>query len=195
MIKKSALLLLIASGLLFFNGCGTTKDKKASPVKAELADAPKWVLHPEFKGRLAAVGSAKMSKAGLQFTRTNALANGRDELARQMNLKVKNLVKNFTQSTGIGDDETVDKVTSNVSKQVVNETLVGSKQQDLWISPANELYILVVADPDAAAEAVKQSIQSSYKNDNALWQQFQSKKAHEDLDREIEKEFGAFKGE
>ncbi len=161
-------------------------------MQGEFANAPAWVLSPEMEGGLAAAGSAKMSKAGMSFTRTAAMANGRDELARMMNVKVKNMVKNFTQATGIGDDETVERVASNVSKQVTKQVLSGSRMKNSWISPSNEFYVFIVLDPTAAAEAVKQSVQTSYKNEKALWQQFQAKKAQEELDAEIEKEFGDF---
>jgi hypothetical protein len=99
------------------------------------------------------------------------------------------MVKNFTQATGVGDDQTVDKVSAQVSKQIANETLNGSRQKDIWMSPCNELYVLVVLDPATVQEYAKQAVQSSYKNDQALWQQFQAKKAYEELDQEIQKEF------
>ncbi|MBE9504319.1 MAG: LPP20 family lipoprotein [Proteobacteria bacterium] len=185
-------LIFIALTSLLLAGCGGP-EKIAEPVMAdEFANAPKWVLDPSMEGGLSAVGSAKLGKAGLQFTRTEALANGRDELARIMSVKVKNLVKNFTQTTGIGDAETVDKVASQVSKQVANQTLNGSKQKDLWISPSKELFVLVVLDPAAVAKAVQENVQTSLRNEQALWQQFQAKKAHDELDSEIEKEFGEF---
>ena len=186
---------LVAS-LMLFGGCASAPSKVEAPaMQGEFANAPAWVLSPEMEGGLAAAGSAKMSKAGMSFTRTAAMANGRDELARMMNVKVKNMVKNFTQSTGIGDDETVERVVSNVSKQVTKQVLSGSRLKASWISPSSELYVLIVLDPTAAAEAVKQSVQTSYKNEKALWQQFQAKKAQEELDAEIDKEFGDFKGE
>ena len=192
-MKRKLFLAVCAVALLtIFSGCASKPEKKDFGQVGDLADAPSWVLNPEVEGVLAAVGSSKMSKAGIQFTRTNALANGRDELARQMSLKVKNLVKNFTQATGIGDDETVDKVSSSVSKQVAKQTLTGSKQKSMWISPGNELFVLVVLDAKSVAQAVKEQVQTSYKNEKALWQQFQAKKAQEELDAEIEKEFGDF---
>lgn len=194
-MKKTVLSLavLVAFSMLVV-GCESTPKVKGA-TQSEFANAPAWVLDPTMEGGLSAVGSAKMSKAGLSFTKTNALANGRDELARQMSVKVKNLVKNFTQSTGIGDDETVDRVSVNVSKQVASQTLQGSKQKATWISPSNELFVLLVLDPSSVADAVKASVQTSMKNEKALWQQFQAKKGHEELDKEIEKEFGDFKGE
>jgi len=193
MKRMTSFLVVLILSFVIFGGCASNPSKVEEPtLKDEFANAPKWVLNTSAEGVLSAVGSAKMSKAGMQFTRTKAMANGRDELARIMSVKVKNLVKNFTQTTGISDDETVDTVSSQVSKQVANQTLAGSRQKDLWISPSGELFVLVVLDPATVAEAIKESIKTGYKNEKALWQQFQAKKAFEELDEEIEKEFGEF---
>ncbi|MFQ5561334.1 MAG: LPP20 family lipoprotein [Nitrospinota bacterium] len=178
----------------FFGGCSSkTAQVDSDTLKGEFKNAPNWVLSSDMEGGLSAVGSAKIGNAGMAFAKTEAMTLGRDEISRQMNVKVKSLVKNFTQVTGIGDDEVVDKVSSQVSKQVVKQVLSGSKQKNLWISPSNELYVLVVVDPSIIKETIKNSVATSYKNDEALWQQFQAKKAHEDLDKEIEKEFNDFK--
>ena len=185
-------IVALALSSMLFTACQTTDKVASKELQEEFANAPKWVFDPSMEGGLSAVGSAKMSKAGMQFTRTEALAAARDELARQMTVKVKNMVKNFTQSTGIGDDEVVDRVSAQVSKQVSKQTLTGSKQKDLWISPSSELFVLVVLDPASVGEAVKESVKTSYKNERALWQQFQGKKAQEELDAEIEKEFGDY---
>jgi hypothetical protein len=185
-MKRIILALMFVS--LVAVGCGgkSTEQKIANPC---FEGAPAWVLSPELEGGLAATGSAKVGIAGMQFAKTEAMASGRDELARILGLKVKNMVKNFTQATGVGDDQTVDKVSAQVSKQIANETLNGSRQKDIWMSPCNELYVLVVLDPATVQEYAKQAVQSSYKNDQALWQQFQAKKAYEELDQEIQKEF------
>jgi ribosomal protein S20 len=181
--------------IVFFGGCASTPS--GIPEVDDLEDAPSWVLDggsSEDDGA-AAVGSAKIGRAGMNFARTEAMAYARDELARQLGLKVKNMVKNFAQTTGIGDKETVDKVSSQVSKQVTNETLSGSKQKEMWISPGNDLYLLVSIDGDSLRNSVKNSVRTSLKNQEALWQQFQAKKANEELDKEIEKEFGEFKNQ
>jgi len=183
-------IVTLALASMLFAACQTTDKVANKELQGEFANAPKWVFDPGMEGGLSAVGSAKMSKAGMQFTRTEALAAARDALARQMTVKVKNMVKNFTQATGMGDDEVVDRVSAQVSRQVSKQTLTGSKQKDMWISPSGELFVLVVLDPASVGEAVKESVKTSYKNEKALWQQFQAKKAQEELDSEIEKEFG-----
>lgn len=197
-MKKTLAVAVIVSASLFLASCGEKKPAQPQqPAKVqnqqwanEFANAPRWVLNPEMEGGLAAVGSAKIGKAGIQFARTEAMANARDELARMLSVKVKNMVKNFTQQIGVGDEQTVDKVSAQVSKQVTSQVLNGSRQKDMWISPSGELYVLVVLDPASVQEAVKQATLSSFKNERALWQQFQAKKAYEELDKEIEKEFG-----
>lgn len=199
-MKKLFLLItcLVVGSLVLFS-CGGSKSAKVDnkALAEEFENAPSWVLDGggSMEGGMAAVGSAAIGDAGMNFARTEALANGRDELARQLGVKVKNMVKNFTQTTGIGDSETVDKVSSQVSKQVTSETLTGSRQKESWISPSATYYVLVVVDPEIVKESVKNSIQTSLKNEQALWQQFQAKKAYDELDKEIEKEFGDFKGQ
>ena len=198
MKKAVSVLTILAALSMLITGCGgKTEVKKIQEpgLAKEFANAPKWVLNPAMEKTLCAAGSAKVGPAGMQFARTEALANGRDELARIISVKVKNLVSNFAGATGIGDDQTVDKVSKQVSKQVASQTLNGSRQKDLWVSPGGDVYILVVIDPEVVKEAVKNSVQTSYKNEQALWQQFQAKKGHEELDKEIEKEFGEFKGQ
>ncbi|MGA1868460.1 MAG: LPP20 family lipoprotein [bacterium] len=194
-MKKIAWCTIILMLFITVSGCGRKKGTKIQDkdLANEFANAPQWVLGASADQGLAAVGSSQKSKAGVQHTRTMALANARDELARMMNVKVKNMVKNFTENTGIGDDETVDKVSTNVSKQVASQVITGSRQKDVWISPSGEIYVLVTLDSEMAAQAVKNSMMTSYKNEKSLWQKFQAQKAQEELDEEIEKEFGEFK--
>lgn len=187
-MKKVILLLSILA--LVLTGC---MDKKGEAPK-QVADpcfvgAPSWVLNPQIEGGLAATGSAKKSAAGMQFTRDAAMANARSEISRMIEVKVNTMMKDFTQVTGVGDAETVDKVTSSVSKQISSQSLQGSQQKDIWMSPCGELYVFVVLNPAKVAELTKQQVASSFKNDAALWQQFQAKKAQDELDAAIDKEF------
>jgi len=187
MKTKLATLALAAVMAASFTACGGEPAPK-EPQVAGMAGAPMWVLDPTVEGGIAAVGSAQQSPGGFQFQKTEALANARDELARILSVKVTNMVKNFSQSTGVGDAQTFEKVAQQVSKQVASQTLSGSRQKSLWINPANnEVFILVVLDPEAVKAAAKASVTTSLKNDQALWQQFQAKKADSALDAEVDK--------
>lgn len=190
-MKKILLMCAIALPLVIV-GCGgkTTSVESADPaVTACLAGAPNWVINGGAEGGLSGVGAAKIGKAGVNFARTEALAGGRDEIARVLSVKVNNMFKQFTQTTGIGDNETVDKVTANVSKQVASQMISGSKQIGSWVSPCNEMYVLVGVDAALAQQAIKEQSLSSLKNEQALWQQFQAKNAQDELDAAVKAEF------
>ncbi len=181
----------------FIAGC-SSKTKTAGSVpdmSEELEDAPEWVINggSSVEGSLAAVGSAKIGKAGFGFARTEAMARARDELARQIQVKIRNLVKNFTQEIGAGEDQTVDRVSEQVTKQVTKQSISGSRQKASWISPSSTLYTLVSVEPGSVADYIKDSVQTSLRNEKALWQKFQAEKGFEELEEEIRKEFGDYK--
>lgn len=192
MLKRLGILLtILAVGCLLATGC-SKKVKKIDneALEEEFAHAPAWVLNGHAEEGISAVGSAVIGKSGMQFAKTEALAHGRNELASQTSTKVKALVNNFVQQTGLGDDQLVDRFSKQMTKQITNVTLSGSRQEDMWISPSNELYVLVVMDPAAVKETVKKQLTSTYKSDQARWQEFQAKSGEAELDKEIEKTFG-----
>ena len=59
----------------------------------------------------------------------------------------------------------------------------------MWMAPSGAMYMLVTVSQDTVNSVVKNSIKktvdSSYQNDDARWQQFQSQQALEDLNKEF----------
>ena len=55
------------------------------------------------------------------------------------------------------------------------------------------MYVLVGMPNEIAKEKVTNVVNSSFKNNKALWQKFLANKADKDLDKEIAKEFGSEK--
>lgn len=187
-MKKKSLLFLVVVAFAVAGCTSKSSSITSAPVANCYDGAPAWVLNGGAEGGLSAVGSAQIGNAGLSFARNEAMANGRDEIARILELKVSNMVKNFTQTTGVGDSQTVDKVSSTVSRQLANQTITGSKAKDQWISKeCNELFILVVADAPGLQEEIKSQITSSYRNEQAIWQQIQARDALKEMDKEIDK--------
>ncbi len=165
------------------------------PDSPEMA-APGWICDMPVDGvEVSAVGSFRKTAAGIQFQKTQATAAARNALASRMKVLVKRMVKNYASTTGVGDDETVDTVSSDVSKHVTNETLLGTKVFRTRVNPETRtMYVLIGMDPDGAATNAQTAIKSSYKNKKAMWQRFLAKKADEDLDAEIEKMTQGFVG-
>ena len=191
-MKRTLLIFTVVSLtlILVLAGCGK-KVKKIDNERfeEEYKHAPDWVLAESQGENFSAVGSARIGKGGIQFARTEALAIARGELARQVSVKVRGLVNTFAQQTGIGDDQTLDAFSKQVSKLVTDETLSGSREKDTWISPSEDIYVLAVLNREGVKDSVRRQVTSSYQQDTAKWQEFKAKNGNEELDAEIEKAF------
>jgi len=182
---------VLALSVFFMAGCSKTAKRVSNKeLRKEFKNAPEWVLTGHVDDAMSAVGSARIGKGGLQFARNDAMAQGRGELANQLSVKVESLVNRFAQQTGIGADQTLDSFSKQVSRVVTKETLAGSRQEDIWISPTSDVYVLMVVEESAVKSAVKREMLSSYQQDAARWQEFQAKNGFEELDREIDRAFG-----
>jgi len=196
-MKKNILFIFITIGLLGLTGCNNQNNiAKYSQCSIDGdSNAPHWICDngSTMEGGIFAVGSAEPSPLGRNFQITTATQVARDALARQINVKVKNMFKQYQSSTGVGEKQSVDQAIENVSKQLSNVTLKGSKIMNVWTSPKGTIYVLVGMPNKMVDEKVRMAIKSSYKNNKALWEKFLAKKADKDLDKEIAKEFGSAK--
>jgi hypothetical protein len=192
-MKRTLIVLTLVSLTLLLVLAGCSKKVKKidnERFEKEYEHAPDWVLAETDSDKFSAVGSARIGKGGIQFARTEALANARSELARQVSVKVRGLVNTFAQQTGLGDEQTIDAFSKQVSKQVTDETLSGSREKDTWISPSEDIYVLAVLDKMEVKASVRRQVISGYQQDSAQWQEFKAKNGNAELDAEIEKAFG-----
>ena len=189
---KSVVFLAIVSTV--FVGC--TDDPIPSSEKEDFKCIQDNVLAPEFtcapfsSGSVTALGIAKMNAGNDKaYQRTEAMGSARDELARQLQVKVSNLLKKYKATTGSGSAATFDNSTSDVSKQLASQTLVGSKQiGKSWRHPkTNELFIMVGISTDDVKNKMEDAVKTSFKNDRAMYQKFLAEKANGELSRELEK--------
>jgi ribosomal protein S20 len=187
MIKTISSLVLAGAIAATITGCGgVTPEPKAEAdfsCHQENVQAPEWTCNPMVEGAYAGLGIGKSKN--LSMKRRMAMAEGRSDLAQQIKSQVKDKVEKFTRSTGGGDQETIDQVTTAVTKQVAKVDLSGSKAVASWTSPSGALYLLVTVPESVVNGEVKESVKTSFKNDQALWQQFQSKNALEGLEKEF----------
>jgi len=188
--STSIVIALLLAAMMIAGGCNRNVKKiEDEALKKELKEAPKWVLSGDEDEPFNAVGAARIGKGGFQFARTEAMAQGRGELARQVAVKVKSLVNSFVQQTGIGDEQTLDSFSKQVSKLVTDETLSGSREKDIWVSPSSEVYVLMVLDQAAVEASLKRQVKAGFRQNSAQWQAFQAQNGNAELDREIEKAF------
>jgi hypothetical protein len=193
MIKTLSSLALAGLVAATITGCGG-----AAPVAAqEQLDerchkegelVPEWICNESIEGaEYAAVGMGTSGNGSMK--KQQAIARARAALAGQIETKVKAKVEDFMRATGNGDQETIDAVTTSVTKQTAKVDLKGSRKVKEWeMKKSHNVYVLVAVDPSASKEInnqAKDTVKTSFKNDQALWQQFQSKNALEDLEKEF----------
>jgi hypothetical protein len=190
-LSRITIILLLGAIVFAANGCSrNVKQIDNAALQKEYQHAPEWVLSGSKEDPISAVGSAPIGKGGLQFARTEAMGYARSEIARQVSVKVRSLVNNFSQQTGIGEEQSLDAFSRQVTKLVTDESISGSHQKDLWISPNSEVYVLMVLDKEAVETSVRRQVVHSYRQNSAQWQEFQAKNGNQALDREIEAAFG-----
>ena len=175
----------IAMALLLVS-CGSDDVKQDEPdcvfPDAPTAAAPGWVCDEPVDGiEVSAVGVAEKSAAGHSFMKNMAATDARVQLAQSMKVHVQNMVKQYAETTGAADTETVDKVNTSVTKQITDETLVGTKIYKTRTSPNGALYVLLGLDSSMAATATQNALKTSMGNDSALWQQFKAEKGQDEL--------------
>jgi len=171
---------------LVLSACGSDEVKEDKPncvfPDAPTTPAPGWICDEPVEGvAVSAVGVAEKSAAGHSFMKNMAQTDARVQLAQSMKVHVQNMVKQYAETTGAADTETVDKVNTSVTKQITDETLVGTKIYKTRTSPNGALYVLLGMDASVVAAATENALKTSMNNDRALWQQFKAQKGQDEL--------------
>lgn len=188
-MHKRYVLLLAAAGLLGLGGCASEPPKVAAPecvFPNSQQAAPGWVCNMPVEGvGVSAVGMAQKSGAGLSFMKQMAMTDARVQMAQAVRVRVTNMVKQYAETTGAANQETVDQVNTSVTKQITDEALVGTKLLRTITGPDGTLYALVGLDEASAQQIAETALRTSMNNDKAAWQQFRAQKGQAELAAEI----------
>jgi hypothetical protein len=183
--------LLIAGTATLLVACSSNEPAPQPVASCVFADgsnqpAPEWICGAPVDGiDLSAVGYADKSGAGANFMKQMAATAARVELAQTMKVEVQNMIKQYAETTGTGESETVDQVNTSVTKQITKQTLIGSRIFRQMPTPTGGIVVLVGLSPDTVNQLAEQALKTSMKNDQALWQKFQSDKAQDELAADI----------
>ena len=157
-------LILAISLLTLTTGCGSSgPERPANVIQNELDGAPDWVL----KGCAAYFGDDKTAVCGvgsmggsrnISILRSTAQARGRTEIARSLSVKVKSMLKDY-QATTTGGEYFLEQANDeqhveDVSKQITDLNMTGTRLEDTWVSKSGTLYALMVLDLDAFKDQV-----------------------------------------
>jgi hypothetical protein len=152
--------------------------------------APAWVCGehdvPGYKDK--GFGTYGKSPAGYQFALDQATARARVDLAGQIRTRAEGMIKDYTAAAG-GENSraAVDASSESVKKTITAETLTGSKVVRSGTDALGNVYVVVGMDLEASNKRIEQALQSSMKNESAIWQKMLGNKGQADMTAEIMK--------
>jgi hypothetical protein len=141
-------------------GCGSSPPKPQNALQAEMVGAPKWAqgacqLGLQNKKAICGTGSVS-GMTNVALARSAAEGRARTELARSLQTRVKAMLKDYQAATqgGPGNQTASEQHIEDVSKQITDTTLSGTRLEDTWISNAGTFWALVVLDTDAFKDSM-----------------------------------------
>ncbi len=197
-VCRATLTVAIIASLGAFACASTPKrtaEEQLGPMAHELANAPDWVTRgcsafwgDESPAKICGVGSAGGSRNHSLMV-TAAQGRGRTSIARSLDLHVKAMLKDY-QATTTGGEEfgtaaSDEQHIVDVSKQLTDIDLVGVEQQDMWISPSGQVYVLMVYDAEKFSMAVSGMRNLSEQIRTAVIER--ADESFRELDEELEK--------
>ena len=192
---RRALLGLILSASLGALSCASHITSPAESMPDEFAGGPEWLVKgcgavesDASHGVICGIGSMGGTK-NISLARTTAVARGRTEIARTLQVTVKAMLKDYQATTTGGEEFRLaaadEQHVVDVSKQITDFTLAGTEMQDMWVSRASTVYALVVLDLEKFKDSVRQMTNLSEEIRKAV--DMRAKAAFAELDAEIQR--------
>jgi hypothetical protein len=161
---------ILPLGLPLLLACGSPRQAPvaAPPAFVPVRDAPAWVDSEEIPDGLGAVGIAQPNAMGDKgFQRTVALGDARAKLAGKLKVRVQHLFSQLNQQVTLAGQatgqklvkaEVMNRVVESVTRQLVDQTLVGAVTRATWTDRQDgSLYLFLVMSRDDLARSLAQS--------------------------------------
>ena len=185
---KNAILrnvVLVAAVAAVGIGCGGAQKTNLTPSASDktVANIPDFFLNsPNDPSFLFSATTA--NSRDLQMAVNKAKTAGRVDLAKQMEVKMNNLTKNFQEEVGEGDASELLQQFTSATKSVTSQTLNGSRVDQQEVLAENGIYRAYVLMSLPIGEANRQLMAKIQENKN-LYTRFRATKGFEDLDNEL----------
>jgi hypothetical protein len=193
LLMRHTLFIALFAAALSVIGCGGTKEIQ----KAELGQVPDWYLSPpqdkNSENPTMIYGTATEVSQDLQFAINKAETSARVKIASQMETTVQGMLKKFREETGSGQEPQLLQMTTEVEKTVVNTKLVGARiSKKEVVKDGNLFRAYVLAEYNT--EGAKKLMLDEIKKNERAYTRFRASKAFGELEKEIEKQDAAKKG-
>lgn len=182
---------LLCMALLGLTACNSTPAPNSTPLAANDA-IPQWVLLPVSDRGLAASACVPWS-GNMAVDKAQAVAVARASLAQQIQLKAQVMDKMYMRRTDAEGATSSGGSFEQVSKQIADNSLVGSVPKEVAFAKLdNRKQLCVLVDMPATDKAFDNLVQQSGRKLNpmskqALYEEFRAQKAQKELEAELDK--------
>lgn len=184
MKKTFQVACLSAICVAMLSGCAGNAPKAPN----NSAGLPDWVMAPEIEGGIAATSCTPDTK-NLNLNRSQAMANARANLAKEIGIKVQAMDKEYQRSANVDGQIETGGTFESVSKQVADQYLNGTraaKTDYVDINGQRNLCVMVVLQPDATKGLFEKILQQSNRKlspakEDVLYEEFRAAKAQDEL--------------
>lgn len=188
MCKKAILLSLPAIVLL--SACSSTPISEETTV----GQIPSWILNPQVDDGIA-VSECVLWSGNMSIDKQQAIANGRTSLAQRIETRISAMDKSYRDKMEVASGVESGSSFSSVSKQITQQTLVGTnpiKTDIVKIADKDNLCVLIAVGQASTKAVFDELIKTSARPINAeqkdvLYQEFKAQRAEEQLDHELDK--------
>ncbi|RYV02385.1 hypothetical protein SOPP22_10045 [Shewanella sp. OPT22] len=181
--------LLMLSATLALAACNSTPTTESEPLHSD-DSVPSWVLQPTMENALASSSCVPWS-GNLSVDKAQAVSAARADLTQQIKVKAAVLDKLYQRKVQTEQETNVGGTFEQVSKQVAEQNLVGSKPEKVAFAKLNnikQLCVLVsMPDPKKAFDDLleKSGKRLDPTSKAALYEEFKTQKAMKELEQEL----------
>lgn len=205
---KHMLISVVAGASLFFTSCAPAPQQTAQPQQKPapqaqkpqaqkpeanepaLPDLPEWLMNPFVEDGLAAATCVNFS-GDFETDRLEAVNAARNDLAKQIDVKVAAMEKVYREKTTEGANSKSGALFKTVARTLTEARLQGArprKQQFISIDGKRKLCVMVtLGGKNDLFNKILQNAKVNVKPDEKekLKKEFEMKKAEEDMDKRL----------
>ncbi|PKG39845.1 LPP20 family lipoprotein [Psychromonas sp. Urea-02u-13] len=181
--------LLSLSSVVFLAACSSTPSETTS-----VGDIPSWILNPQIEDGIA-VSECVLFSGNMSIDKQQAVANARTSLAQRIETRVSAMDKSYRDKVEVASGVESGSTFSSVSKQVTQQTLVGTnpvKTDITKIAGKDNLCVLVAIGQTSTQDIFEKLVEEAARpmtaqQKDVLYTEFKAHRAEEQLDKELEK--------
>ncbi len=175
------LLFGISVLVLLIIGCASSGVTKVGDI-----ELPDWYLNPP-KDANYIFGKATSTSQDLQLAIDKAKQEARLDIAENLESHIMALIKKFDEEVGGAEDSELLTQFTKVSKNVVDQTLVGSRENKTKVKKEGKGYRAFVLMEFPVGKAREELLKQLYSSENnQLYTRFRASQSFQDLKEEID---------